>query len=159
MNPAHTFISYLSRIHFNIILPSLPGSSKWFLSFMFSDYNSVLISHLSHVCHMPRPSLPPFFDCLNNIWRRAVCKLWSSSLCSFLQPPAASSLVGPNVAEVRKSRKILNLHLQTALSAHLCQLREYCKQAGDLNSPSRGTPFSSVNNAFRMMHAQLQWAQ
>jgi hypothetical protein len=25
------------------------------------------------------------------------CKLWSSSLCSFLQPPLTSSLFGPNI--------------------------------------------------------------
>jgi hypothetical protein len=39
---------------------------------------------------MNKPSHYPWFHLPNNIW-------WSSSLCSLLQPPAVSSLLGPNI--------------------------------------------------------------
>jgi hypothetical protein len=38
---------------------------------------------------------PPWLDYSNFIWLRG--QLWSSSLCSFLQPPVTSSLFGPNI--------------------------------------------------------------
>jgi hypothetical protein len=41
------------------------------------------------------------------------CKLWSSSLCSFLQPPVISSLFGPNI------------HLSTLFSDILIEV-QYC---------------------------------
>jgi len=50
----------------------------------------VCISHLSHACYMPHSSRSPWFDHPNNI-------LWSSSLCSLLQPLSTSSLLGPNI--------------------------------------------------------------
>jgi hypothetical protein len=34
------------KIHFNIILPSIPGSSKWSLSIMFPQQNPVYASTL-----------------------------------------------------------------------------------------------------------------
>jgi hypothetical protein len=43
MNPAHTFPSY-----FNIILPSMPRCSKWFLSFRFVFQDFACISLPSH---------------------------------------------------------------------------------------------------------------
>jgi hypothetical protein len=45
-------------------------------------------------CYMPCQFHPPWLDHFNYTWRR---KLWSSSLCSFLQPPVTSSLLGPNI--------------------------------------------------------------
>jgi hypothetical protein len=43
---------------------------------------------------MHRTSHPPWFD--SHIFVEAY-KLWSSSLCSLLQPPATSSLLAPNI--------------------------------------------------------------
>jgi hypothetical protein len=68
----------------------MPRSSEWSLPLRFSNQITVWISQLSHACYIPRPSHPPWFDHPNNIW-------WSSSLCSLLQPPAISSLLGPNI--------------------------------------------------------------
>ena len=56
LDPVHTPTSHFLKIHLNIILPSIPGSPQWSLSFRFPHQNSVYASPLSHTCHMPRPS-------------------------------------------------------------------------------------------------------
>jgi hypothetical protein len=49
---------------------------------MFSHQNIVCISHPSHACHMHRPSHPPSFDLLNNIWWSVqVMTLFSMQIC------------------------------------------------------------------------------
>jgi len=97
MNPVHTFPPFLSKIHFNIILPSLFGFSESSLPFRFPDQNFVFISHISHACYMPHPSV---LDLLALITFCEEYKLCSSSLYSPLQPSATSSLLGPSVTNV-----------------------------------------------------------
>lgn len=59
----------------NIILASMPRSSKWYLSFWFSIESPVSICLPSHVCHMPSQSNPPCFGDPNNIaWRVWIMK-------------------------------------------------------------------------------------
>jgi hypothetical protein len=53
-SPYHTIPSYFFKNHFNSILPSTSRSSKWSLSFIFSNHTSAL--HFSHACYMPCPS-------------------------------------------------------------------------------------------------------
>ena len=53
INPVHTPTSHFLKIHFNIILPSMPESSKWSLCLKFHQ-NHVCTS--PHTCYMPRPS-------------------------------------------------------------------------------------------------------
>jgi hypothetical protein len=48
-----------------------------------------------HACYMPCPSHLPWLYCSNYTWRRV--KLWSSSLCSFLQPSITSSFLRQNI--------------------------------------------------------------
>jgi len=48
MNLAHAKLSYLFKIHFNITLPSMPGSSESSSSFRFLYLNSVCIFLLHH---------------------------------------------------------------------------------------------------------------
>jgi len=64
MNPVHTFLTYFSRIHSNIIFPSTPRYFEWSRPFIFFDQNFVCFSFLACVL---RDS--PLFDRPNNTWR------------------------------------------------------------------------------------------
>jgi hypothetical protein len=61
---------------------------------------------ISHACYMPCPSYPQWFCRPIILVKR---KLWSSSLCSLLQPPATSSLLGPNILLSTLFSNTLNL--------------------------------------------------
>jgi len=64
------------------------------LTLGFSKQNFVWISHLYHASFMSCPS-HPWFDHPNNTGE--TYKLWSSSLCSLLQPAATSCLMVQNI--------------------------------------------------------------
>jgi hypothetical protein len=51
--------------------------------------------HLAHEHPMPRPSQPPCFDNPNKNGRRV--QIMQLLIMQFLQPPVASSLLGPNI--------------------------------------------------------------
>ena len=53
INPVHA-PSHFSEINFNIILPSMPGSSKWSLSLRFPHQNTTCTSNLPHTCPLLR---------------------------------------------------------------------------------------------------------
>ena len=59
--------SHFLKIHFNIIVPSMPGSSKWSLSPKFPHQNSACTSLLPHICFMLHPSHTSLFYHLKNI--------------------------------------------------------------------------------------------
>jgi hypothetical protein len=65
-------------------------SSKWSILFRISSQNYTCIPHVSHAFYVCRPSQPPDFITL--IVLNEKYKLWSSSLCNFLQPLVTSSL-------------------------------------------------------------------
>jgi hypothetical protein len=71
-------------------------SYEWLLPFRSSDQNFVSISHISHECYMINSHHPPGLGHTNNIWW--TYKLWSSSLCSFLQCPITSSSLCLNIS-------------------------------------------------------------
>jgi len=48
--------SHFPKTHFNIILPSTPGSSKWAFSRRFLHQNHVRTSPVFHMSYMPYPS-------------------------------------------------------------------------------------------------------
>jgi hypothetical protein len=55
-NPVHTPTSHFLKIHFNIILPSTPGSPQWPLSLGFPHLKPIHTSLLPQTRYMPRPS-------------------------------------------------------------------------------------------------------
>jgi len=79
MNPVRRILAYFPKTHSNIIFPFTPNSFEWSLPLRNSNQNYVCISHLSHACLLDHPS--------------EAYQLWSSSLCSLLQPPATVFLL------------------------------------------------------------------
>lgn len=61
-------------------LPSTHRSPKSIPTFIFSHHNFVCISYPSHVCYMPRQSLPPLFGHLSNIGKSSLVKECSGKL-------------------------------------------------------------------------------
>jgi hypothetical protein len=89
-NPVHAHKSHFLKILLNIILPSLPESSKWPLSLRFPDQHPVHTSTLPRTCYMPRPPHSSRFDHTNNTgWGVHIIKLlimYFSPLPCYLNP-------------------------------------------------------------------------
>ena len=71
IDPVHVPPSHFSKIHFNLILQSMPASSKWspFLSFPTRKLYALLVSHTRY---MPHPSIFLIF-----FYSAAPCVPWS----------------------------------------------------------------------------------
>ena len=52
LDPVHTPTSNFLNIHFNIILPSTPGSPKWSPSLRFPHQNPLYASPLTYTCYI-----------------------------------------------------------------------------------------------------------
>ena len=90
IDTVHVPTSHFLKIRLNIILPSTPGSSKWFLSLRFPPLNLCL--HLS---------FPPYvhlilLDMITRIIFGEQYRSVSFSLCSLLHSPVTSYLLVPN---------------------------------------------------------------
>ena len=68
LDAVHTPTFHFLMIHFNIILPSTPGSPQWSLSLRFPYQDPVQASPFPNTRHMPRPChSPSFYHCDVNI--------------------------------------------------------------------------------------------
>jgi hypothetical protein len=107
----------------NIIFLPTRKYSAFSLTFRFSDQN-LWFSYISSECYMPLRFHPPWFDHLNNIWGRL--QLWSFSLCSLLQPPVTSSLLGPKIFSSGHCSQTSSIHVlplvwETNFNVHIKQ--------------------------------------
>ena len=87
--------SHFLEIHFNIILPFKPGSSKWSLSLRISHRNPICTYPLPHTYYWPRQFHFFEFDHPNNIWWEV--RIIKLLITLFLQSTVTSSLLGPSI--------------------------------------------------------------
>jgi hypothetical protein len=83
----------------------MPWSSKWSLSLRFPHQNPVYTSPLPI-----RATCPAHLILLDLITRTILDEEYRSSLCSFLQYPVTSSLLGPNIVLSTLFSNTLSLH-------------------------------------------------
>jgi len=95
MNPVHTLPSYFLRfillqsfrLHLGFLSCLLPSGfpTKIFYAFFISPVHAICTAHLI------------LLDLITLVIFGEAYKVWSSSICSLLQPPETSSLLGPNI--------------------------------------------------------------
>jgi len=117
MGPFHTFPPCLFWIHFNIMLPLLPNSSKWCLTVRFLHQEPVCISLLFH--DTASPTYPMSLDLIIVVMFVEEYKLWSSSLVSFLLHPVLCTLFGSDILQGTQRRHKINKIFQNSLSLSL----------------------------------------
>jgi hypothetical protein len=88
MNPIHNPKPCFPKVHFNVILLSTPRSSEFSFPFRLSNQNFARISHLHMLATCPTHLI--LLDLIILMICREEYKLWSFSLCNFLQPRVTS---------------------------------------------------------------------
>jgi len=98
IDPVHALTSHFQKIHLNIILPSMPGSSMCSISLRFPHQNPVYTSTLPPTCCLPCPAL--IIDLITRTILGEEYRSLSSSLCSFLYSLITSSFLGCRVLSI-----------------------------------------------------------
>ena len=113
IDPVQAPAFHFLKIHFYIILPSTPGSSKWSLSIRFPHQNPVYTSPL------PIRAICPAHHIFLEFITRTICgeqyRSLSSPLCSFLHSPVTSSLLGPKFSSPPRSQSNMTRLFNTAV--------------------------------------------
>jgi hypothetical protein len=68
INPVQAFPSHFLKMHFNIIPPSMSGSSRWSLCLRFPHQNPLCTSRPPPTSYMPGQPPSSWFDYPNTIW-------------------------------------------------------------------------------------------
>jgi len=95
IDQVHSLTSHFLKIHLNIILPSTPGSPKWFFPscFPIKILYTPLLSPIRATC----PSHLILLDLIIRTLLGDEYRSVSFSLCSFIHYAVISSLLGPNI--------------------------------------------------------------
>ena len=112
INPIHSLPSSVLKIHLNIILPSMPGSSKWSISLRFPLQKTLYAHILFSIC-----ATCPVHLILHIITQTTLGEQYrslSSSVCTSLHSPVTSSLLGPNI--LLSTLFLLTLSIRSSLS-------------------------------------------
>jgi len=99
--PLHTLSSYFFNIFINITLKSKPRSSKWCLSFRFSNKMLCAFSSTDNLAH---------FDLITLILFGEVYKLVKHLLIKFIHYSVTSSALGLNILLSTLFSNIFNLY-------------------------------------------------
>jgi hypothetical protein len=108
--------SYFLQIHLNIILLSVPVSSKWSLSLRFPHQKPVWTSSLIRATYRAHLIL---LYLITRIMFGEEYRSLSSSICSFLYFPATSSLLGSHIFLSNLFSHSLSLHSLVIVSDHV----------------------------------------
>jgi len=117
MHLVHTSQPCFPKIYSTITLPSMPTSYKWSFSYRFST--KILYAFLISPIHATCPAHPILLHLIVLIMFGEAFKLWSSLLCSLLQPPATSSLLGSNILLITLFTNTLDLSPSLSMRDHV----------------------------------------